>query len=240
MKTLMLNQKSKMTLKDIETYVTELKTYENKFVIFPSSIYLTKFVESGYTAGVQNIAAMNLDNQTGELTAKQVKSAGARYVIIGHSERRTNQAEDSELLLKKFNEAIENSLNVVFCVGESLVEYKLKSTNKTIIDELSEVLLKVKIPSNLKVYIAYEPIWAIGTGLTPTNYEIEKVMKLIKGFMEDSNFSNYEVLYGGSVNDQTIDELLKVNEIDGFLVGGASNDYKKTVNICEKLMNSTK
>ena len=128
----------------------------------------------------------------------------------------------------------------MYCVGESLVEYKLKDTNKTIVNELSDVLLKVKIPSNIKLYIAYEPIWAIGTGLIPTNYEIEKVMQLIKNFMEESNLSNYEVLYGGSVNDATIDELLKVNEIDGFLVGGASNDYKKTINICEKLRNSTK
>lgn len=240
MKTLMLNQKSKMLCKDIETYVTNLKIYENKFVIFPSSIYLDKFVESGYVTGAQNIAACSLDNQTGEITAKQVKSIGAKYVIIGHSERRANQNEDSELLIKKFNEAIENNLNIVYCVGESLVEYKLKDTNKTIVNELSDVLLKVKIPSNIKLYIAYEPIWAIGTGLIPTNYEIEKVMQLIKNFMEESNLSNYEVLYGGSVNDATIDELLKVNEIDGFLVGGASNDYKKTINICEKLMNSTK
>ena len=124
MKKLMLNQKSGLTYNDIKTYVTKLKTSQNNFVLFPSSIYLNEFIESGYQCGIQNIAEKNEFNQTGEITAKQAISIGCKYVIIGHSERRNNQNENSQVLINKFNNALENNLNIIYCVGESLVEYK--------------------------------------------------------------------------------------------------------------------
>lgn len=238
MKRIMLNQKSGMNYSDIETYVTNLKTYQNKFQIYPSSIYISKFVESGYTVGIQNIAESSKGNQTGEITAGQAVSCGVKSVIIGHSERRQNQKEDATVLINKVNEAIENKLDIIFCVGESLVDYKLKNTENFIYNELKEVFDNVNIPEDLDLCIAYEPIWAIGSGMTPTNYEISDVSKVIRKYLVENKLKA-DILYGGSVNEKNIDELLKIDEVDGFLIGGASNDYNKVIRICESVINST-
>ncbi|MCR5787667.1 MAG: triose-phosphate isomerase [Bacilli bacterium] len=238
MKILMLNQKTGMFYKDIETYVSNLKIYRKNFTIFPSSIYASKFVDAGYSTGLQNIAEKDEKNQTGEITARQASEAGINFVIIGHSERRINQKEGSKVLINKFNEAIKNDLDIVYCVGESLVEYKLKDTDRIILKELNDILSEVKIPDSTNLYIAYEPIWAIGTGLTPTEFEIKNVSNTIINYLTNNNIKA-KILYGGSVNDKNIEELSKIDNIDGFLVGGASNDYKKVIEMCEILMNST-
>lgn len=239
MKILMLNQKSGMKFKDIETYVTELKTYQKDFTIFPSSLYLKDFIETGYNTGIQNIAEKNIDNQTGEITASQAASLGVKSVIIGHSERRLNQKETAEVLINKFNEAINNKLNIVYCIGESLVEYKLKNTNMILYNELDEVLTKINKNELKDLYIAYEPIWAIGSGMTPTSFEIEGIITNIKKYLDDKNIKA-KVLYGGSVNDKNIEELSKIEVVDGFLVGGASNDYNKVIKMCETVNNIAK
>ena len=239
MKTLMLNQKSGLKYKDIVTYVSELKTYQKNFTVFPSSIYVKEFVETGYNTGIQNIAEKEAGNQTGEVTASQATSIGIKSVIIGHSERRANQKEDADVLVNKFNEALENKLDIVYCIGETLVEYKMKETNSVLFKELNDVLLNVDKDKIKKLYIAYEPIWAIGSGMTPSTLEIENITKYIKEYLE-TNHIKAKVLYGGSVNDNNIDELNKINVLDGFLVGGASNDYKKVIKMCEIINNSTK
>ena len=239
MKKLMLNQKSGLKYSDIETYVTELKTYQKNFVVFPSSIYVNEFVKNGYNTGIQNIAEKTADNQTGEITAPQAVSAGIKSVIIGHSERRSNQKETSEILVNKFNEALNNKLNIVYCIGESLVEYKMKNTNTILFNELDEVLSKIDKSLIKDLYIAYEPIWAIGSGMTPTSLEISNITTYIKDYLSKNNIKA-KVLYGGSVNDKNIEELNKIQVVDGFLVGGASNDYNKVIKMCEILNNSTK
>lgn len=240
MKTLMLNQKTGMIFKDIETYVSMMKVYQNKFVLFPSDIYLNYCIERGYTCGAQNIAQNDENNQTGEISGKQLSSIGAKYVIIGHSERRQNQNETSEILINKFNSAINNGLTIVYCIGESLIDYKLGNTERVIITQLSDVLRKVKLPETMKLYVAYEPIWAIGTGLTPTIFEIKKTSSVIRDFLTNININNFEVLYGGSVNNENIESLFEADNVDGYLIGGASNNYEKTTVICEKTINSTK
>ena len=239
MKILMLNQKSGLKYKEIVTYVSKLKIYQNNFTVFPSSIYIKDFVESGYNTGIQNIAEKDAANQTGEITASQASSIGVRSVIIGHSERRINQKEDSKILVNKFNEALNNKMDIVYCIGESLVEYRLKETNNILFTELNEVLLNIDKSKLSKLYIAYEPIWAIGSGMTPSILEIENVVKYIKDYLTSNNIKA-DVLYGGSVNENNIDELNNIDILDGFLVGGASNDYKKVVKMCEIVNNSTK
>ena len=239
MKTLMLNQKSGLKYSDIETYVTNLKSYQKNFVVFPSSLYIKDFVETGYNTGIQNIAEKNIGNQTGEITAEQATSIGIKTVIIGHSERRINQNEDAKVLVNKFNEALDNNMDIVYCIGESLVEYKMQNTNTILFNELSDVLLNIDKNKLNKLYIAYEPIWAIGSGMTPTSLEIQNIVTYIKEFLNNNNL-DAKVLYGGSVNDKNIEELCKIDVVDGFLVGGASNDYNKVIKMCEVVNNSTK
>ena len=240
MKTLMLNQKTGMMFKDIETYVSMMKVYQNKFILFPSDIYLNYCIERGYTCGSQNIAQSDEKNQTGEVTGKQLYNIGVKYVIIGHSERRQNQNETAKILINKFNNAINNDLTIVYCIGESLVDYKLGNTEQVITSQLSDVLKNVELPDKAKLYVAYEPIWAIGTGLTPTINEIQNVASVIKEFLASLSINNFEVLYGGSVNNENIESLFEADNIDGYLIGGASNNYEKTTDICEKTINSTK
>lgn len=240
MKTLMLNQKTGMMFKDIETYVSMMKVYQNKFILFPSDIYLNYCIERGYTCGSQNIAQSDEKNQTGEVTGKQLYNIGVKYVIIGHSERRQNQNETAKILINKFNNAINNDLTIVYCIGESLVDYKLGNTEQVITSQLSDVLKNVELPDKAKLYVAYEPIWAIGTGLTPAITEIQKVASVIKEFLASLSINNFEVLYGGSVNNENIESLFEADNIDGYLIGGASNNYEKTTDICEKTINSTK
>lgn len=228
MKILMLNQKSAMKYNDIAEYIENLKSLNNKFIIIPSSLYIKEFKDAGYTVGIQNIAKKDEKNQTGEITASQAVSTGVTHVIIGHSERRANQNETSDILFDKFEEAIKNDLTVIFCVGENLVDYKLKNTDKVIYEQLDGVFKNVDKSKLTNIYIAYEPCWAIGTGMVPTNFEISKVASLIKKYFENID-SNIKVLYGGSVNETNISNLNEVENIDGFLVGGASNDYKKVI-----------
>ena len=240
MKVLMLNQKSGMLFEDIETYVTKTKTYQNNFILFPTDVYLNYCIERGFICGAQNIAQSDEKNQTGELTGKQINNIGAKYVIIGHSERRNNQKEGSDVLVNKFETAINNSLNIVYCIGESLVDYKLGNTSQIVSSQLKEVFNKVKVTGDVKLYIAYEPIWAIGTGLTPTTQEISNVSSVIIDYLKDNHIKIDGILYGGSVNNENIETLLNIENVDGFLIGGASNNYLKTIDICEKVNNSTK
>ena len=234
MKQLMLNQKTGVSYNDIEEYIYNLNNYKNSFVIFPTSLYATKFIESGFQTGMQNIAVSDQKNQTGEITASQAKSVGAKYVLVGHSERRLNQHEDSEMLSKKIDSALKNGFKVLYLIGESLVEYKLKETNVTLNNELESVLSNITEEINSDNFeVAYEPIWAIGTGMTPDKNEIEKVTRFIKDYFVSKNLNNIKVLYGGSVNDENISSLNEIDVLDGFLVGGASNDYKKVIKMCE-------
>ena len=239
MKKLLLNMKTGMEYEDIETYVTNTKTYAKNFIIFPSSIYITRFVESGFNVGIQNISTSDAKNQTGEITALQAKSCSVKTVIIGHSERRTNQKEDYKILVKKMENAINNDLDIVFCIGENLVDYKLKETNNVVYKQLDEVFSNINYKDIKNLYIAYEPIWAIGSGITPSNFEISKVSAVIKDYLKDKGI-NADILYGGSVSDNNIDNLIEIDNIDGFLVGNASNSYEKVIKMCEKIMNSTK
>ena len=239
MKKIMLNQKSGMNYSDIKTYVTKLKTYQTRFTIFPTELYIKEFIENGYITGIQNIATGNQKNQTGETTAKQAKSIGIKSVIIGHSERRQNQRENNEDLAKKFESAVNEGLDIVFCIGENLVDYKLKETENILLNELNGVFDTVDLSKIKNLSIAYEPIWAIGTGIMPSNFEISKIGKFIRDYLNKKEVTA-SILYGGSVNDENIENLLEINEIDGFLVGGASNDYNKVIKMCEIAMNSTK
>ncbi len=239
MKKIMLNQKSGMTYDDIKTYVTKLKIYQNKFTIFPTELYAKEFIENGYITGLQNIAVSNQKNQTGETTAKEAKSIGIKAVILGHSERRQNQHETDDELVKKFITASNENMEIVYCIGENLVDYKLKETETVLLNELNGLFNNIDLKVIKKLSIAYEPIWAIGTGIVPSNFEISKVAKFIRNYLNEKEIKA-SILYGGSVSDENIENLISIDEIDGFLVGGASNDYKKVIKICETAINSTK
>ena len=217
MKILAANFKMNLTLNEINEYIDKIKDIDNKnIVLIPSNIYIPYFLNKKFSVGVQD--AYYLDNGafTGEVSAKQISSLGVNYAIIGHSERRTYFNETNDILNKKILSCESNGLKVIYCIGETKEERESNKTKEVLLKQLDEGLKGAS-----EVIIAYEPRWAIGTNVTPTNEEIEDIISFIK-----SKY-NYKVLYGGSTNDKNIASLNTISNVDGFLVGGASLDYDK-------------
>ena len=161
---------------------------------------------------------------TGEIEASQIKSLGATYVIVGHSERRIYKHEINIDFINKINNALENNLNVIYCIGETLSEKENGSTFEILEKEISEVLNNVEIKN---IVIAYEPVWAIGTGKVPEISEIKENIDFINDIIYEKYETKLDILYGGSVNDENIGELSSIKGLNGFLVGGASLDVNK-------------
>jgi triosephosphate isomerase (TIM) len=165
---------------------------------------------------------------TGSVNSRMLKNAGANFVIIGHSENR-KKGEDNKLINLKIKSALKSKLKVIFCIGETLVEKRGKKTKSVLSKQIKFGLNKIKDKSN--IFIAYEPIWAIGSGIVPTSKELLKIIKFIKGKFK---YKLPKVLYGGSVNPQNIKKLKEIDNIDGFLIGGASQSSKKFIDIVKK------
>ena len=165
---------------------------------------------------------------TGYVNSKMLKSIGANYVIIGHSENR-KKGENDNLINLKVKSAIKAKLKVILCIGETLSE-KRKRKTKSILSKQIKIGLK-NIKKNSNIFIAYEPVWSIGTGNIPNQYELEKILEFIK---KSFRGKAPKILYGGSVNPRNIMELKRVNYLDGFLIGGASQSAKKFIDIVKK------
>lgn len=226
MKYLICNFKNKLLKDDILKYNRNLGEIETKvkLVLCPSSIYLSLFDKNGYDLGVQDISSFMDRTITGEIEANQIKSLGATYVIVGHSERRIYKHEINIDFINKINNALENNLNVIYCVGETLRDKENGSTFEILEKQISEVLNNVEIKN---IMIAYEPVWAIGTGNVPSIKEIKENIEFISDLLYEKYECKLDILYGGSVNDENIGELCSIRGLSGFLVGGASLDVNK-------------
>ena len=226
MKYLICNFKNKLLKEDIIKYNNSLGDIETKInlVLCPPSIYLSLFDKTGYDLGVQDISSFMDKTITGEIEASQVKSLGATYVIVGHSERRMYKHEINIDFINKINNALENKLNVIYCIGEILSDKESGSTYEVLEKQISEVLNNVEIKN---IMIAYEPVWAIGTGNVPSGKEIKENIDFINDLLYEKYEIKLDILYGGSVNDENIEELCGIKGLSGFLVGGASLDVDK-------------
>ncbi len=182
--------------------------------------------DSGIKLGAQNLHYEKDGAYTGEISASMLKSAGCEYVIVGHSERRKYFHETNNLVNKKVLQALSNDLKVIVCVGETLQERE-DDIFESIITEQTEVALK-DIPSEkmIDIVIAYEPVWAIGTGLNAAPEQVSHIHALIGNTAEDifdkNAADNLRILYGGSVNKDNAKEILSACGVDGALIGGAS------------------
>lgn len=226
MKYLVCNFKNKLLKDDILKYNRNLGEIETKvkLVLCPPSIYLSLFDKNGYDLGVQDISSFIDRTITGEIEANQIKSLGATYVIVGHSERRIYKHEINIDFINKINNALENNLNVIYCVGETLRDKENGSTFEILEKQISEVLNNVEIKN---IMIAYEPVGAIGTGNVPSIKEIKENIEFISDLLYEKYECKLDILYGGSVNDENIGELCSIKGLSGFLVGGASLDVNK-------------
>ena len=169
---------------------------------------------------------------TGSISPTMLKKIGSNYVIIGHSENRSTGETDTQIN-KKINSSIKCGLKIIFCIGETFIQKKKKLTNKILQKQILKGLSKTR---NLnRILIAYEPIWSIGTGVIPKNHELDKNINFIKIILKNNlKIKNPRVLYGGSVNSKNVKNLASIKNIDGFLVGGASQKAKNFIDIVKK------
>ena len=194
--------------------------------------FFKKKLKSNFISlGVQNCHYhQNYGPFTGSVNASMLKKAGAEFIILGHSENRS-EGDTNQLIKKKIISALNEKLNIIFCVGESLRQKKEGKTFSIIKKQIRSSLDK-KFNAN-KILLAYEPVWSIGTNKIPKMNELENTIKFIKNEFKKSFKTRKppKVLYGGSVNDKNICQFSLISEIDGFLIGGASQSSKKFIYI---------
>lgn len=182
--------------------------------------------ESDIGLGAQNMHWQDEGAFTGEVSAPMLKEAGCGYVIIGHSERRQFFGETNETVNKKLKAALGHGLTPIVCVGENLKEREANKTFEVIQDHIKNSLLDISAEDLLKTVIAYEPVWAIGTGKTATGEQAQEVHKYIRDLLrkiyDDTVADSVRIQYGGSVKPENIAELIAKPDVDGALVGGAS------------------
>lgn len=219
----------------------------SKVVIAPPFIQLASVAAqlSGHAhmhASAQNCAAEKSGAYTGEVSAAMVKDAGAAYVIIGHSERREYYKEDNATLVKKSDIALENGLQVIFCCGEPLSIREAETQNQYVETQISEGLFHYNTGQLKNIVIAYEPIWAIGTGRTASAQQAQDmhahIRSVIAGKFGSEAADDMSILYGGSVKASNAAELFACPDVDGGLVGGASLVAEEFTGIIAAMVNS--
>ena len=231
------------SLKLIDKVIKFVKSYNKqrfKLVYCPPYTLLhafsVKLKNSSISVGAQNCHTENEYGAfTGNINARMVKNLGAKYIIIGHSENRT-EGETDKIINEKIKSALNQKLIVLFCIGETFSQKKKKQTNKILKKQITKGLKGLK--KNSRIIVSYEPVWSIGTGIIPKNSDLDKNIKFIKTIVKNNTkIKKIKILYGGSVSPKNINSLNKINSIDGFLIGGASKNAKKLIDIVKKTYN---
>lgn len=215
-------------------YAVNVKVPEKEVVesvICAPAIFLRDLVKregEDLRIGAQTMHELDEGAYTGEISAGMLKSYGVEYVVIGHSERRAYYNETDESVNKKVIQAVTNDITPILCVGESLDIREAGTTDQVVKDQVVKAYLNMTAEQALKTVVAYEPIWAIGTGKTATPEQANDTIKAIRNVLAElysiEVSEQIRILYGGSVKPNNVDELLAQSDIDGALVGGASLD----------------
>ncbi len=223
---------------EIVNMVRDEKNGDQIAIICSPYIHLNSLAKLGgdvVKIGAQNCHQNDSGAFTGEISATMIKSVGCEYVIIGHSERRQYFAESNELLAQKTVKALESGLAPIFCIGETLDERNNGSYFDVLKSQLEQGVFGLSADDFSKVVIAYEPVWAIGTGLTATSDQAQEVHAYIRNEIAAKYSAaiaeNTTILYGGSCNPKNAAELFAQPDIDGGLIGGASLKSRDFVDI---------
>lgn len=225
-------------VKDFKKLVKNAKNID--IVICPPFTLLSQLNQllknSKITLGAQNMHFEEKGAYTGEISPFMLKDAGCEYVILGHSERRQYFNETDDLINKKVKSALKNKLKPILCIGETLQQRNNNKTIEIIENQLINCLNDINENEIKNIVVAYEPVWAIGTGKNATPEQAEEVHSFIRGLLSkkynENISSNVRIIYGGSVKPDNIEDLMKMKNINGALVGGASLDPKSFAEIC--------
>ncbi|MCK4522343.1 MAG: triose-phosphate isomerase [Nanoarchaeota archaeon] len=229
------NWKMNCTVKDAVELVKELKKYvkdvkNTEILVCPPFTALNEVSrtvkDSNIELGAQNMGYEDSGAFTGEISPLMLRELKCRYVILGHSERRHIFNENDGVINKKIKCALKNNLKPILCVGETLLQRRANLTKKIILNQIQNGLKDIKADDMKNIVVAYEPVWAIGTGKTAMPYQAQEIHASIRDLLEDMFNQdvgfNTRIIYGGSVKPDNIKELMMQSDIDGALVGGAS------------------
>ena len=219
--------------------ISQLGASDKEVIIAPSYVHLASLVE--FTKGTTvMVAAQNCHQElsgayTGEISASMLAYLGLDYVILGHSERRVHNGEGNALLVKKVNAAISQGLKVIYCCGETLEQRKSGVHFDLITDQIMEGLFHLDAETMKSIVIAYEPLWAVGTGVTATSAQAQEMHAHIRKVLTDKYGAdiaqNTSILYGGSCAPSNAGELFAQTDVDGGLIGGASLNAEDFISI---------
>ena len=211
------------------------KNENRQVVICPPSLYLERASrpDANIDFGAQDCGAAIEGAYTSEVSAKMLQNAGVKFTLVGHSERRRYQQETNDSCVSKLSTAQLVGVTPIFCIGESRADYQAGITHDVLINQLQSLTVHAVNFSDL--VIAYEPIWSIGSGLIPEMDEINAVMSDIRQWLIQAvgfaSATRVRLLYGGSVNSKNANKIMKLQPVDGVLVGGASLDLQGFIDI---------
>ena len=230
------NTKSLNTLNKVIKFSKSKEINKGRIIYCPPftliSSFFKKFQNCLIDIGAQNCHENDdYGPHTGFINSRMLKNIGANYVIIGHSENR-EKGETNKLINQKIKSALRANLKVIFCIGETLKEKKNGKTKSVILNQIKKGLYKISKKKNC--FVAYEPVWSIGTGKVPKLRDLEETIRFIKNKFGKKK---PKILYGGSVNPKNINDLKTIKDLDGFLIGGASQNSKKFIDIIKKTYN---
>ena len=239
------NWKMNNGLQETEILINELLAETNhsgcEVMVAPSFVSLKTAIDSLNDNDIevvsQNVHQSNDGAYTGEVSAKMLSSIGIKTTIIGHSERREYFSETHEILKNKVDISLQNSIKIIFCFGEELKDRKTNNHFNIISNQISESLFHLSSSDWNNIILAYEPIWAIGTGETASSNQVQEMHSFIRNFIAQK-YSNelaqkISILYGGSVKPNNAKEIFSMTDVDGGLIGGASlksKDFFSIVN----------
>ena len=219
----------------------QFKSDHAKVVLCPSytSLYsISNILEkTPYCSGAQDVYFENSGAYTGKISIDMLKDIDVEYCILGHSERRHIFGESNDVIQSKINAIKISSIIPILCIGETQEERESELTKKVLEQQLSSAFLNIDLPHEQKVVIAYEPVWAIGTGKVATLEMVSETHILVRNILEKIGFNAnaISILYGGSVNPNNAKELAEIKDVDGFLIGGASLNVDSFSEILDKL-----
>ena len=237
MKYLVCNLKANKTKDELKSYEKEISKILTiptiELIICPSLPFLYLFQSPNYSLGSQDVSMFEEGSYTGETTANQLQSINVKYALVGHSERRKLLLENNKMIISKIKKSYHSHIKPIYFIGETEKD-KLK-VNKRLKKQLLTIIDEVPDYKRTKMIIVYEPRWAIGTGIIPSNEEITIRIKEIKSIIKEKYNLELPVLYGGSVNEDNIDELVKIDELDGFVLGESSKESSEVEYIYQKI-----
>jgi len=219
-----------MLAREIMEFAGHNLSTDVNIILFPPFVHLYPVTQllkgSKVSCGAQNCGSEEAGAFTGEVSASMIASTGSEYVIIGHSERRSIFGEDDNTLARKVRVALNYGLKVIFCCGETLPQREDGSHFSVVKDQLEKGLFFLPGNETDSIVIAYEPVWAIGTGVTASSDQAQEMHKYIRGLVSEK-YGKYtsdeiSILYGGSCNPKNASELFGMKDVDGGLIGGAS------------------